>query len=85
MTVNSCLKYTGWWVCSIDLMANDQSDANVLVNPKDDWLAQEVFVTAEVQKLLGVQKVDSVLNMAGKHKQPVILHLYSTTKYYKMF
>jgi len=58
-------KSKGWWVCSIDLMANDHADANVLVNPKDDWLAQEVFVTAEVQKLLGVQKLDSVLNMAG--------------------
>lgn len=61
-------KSKGWWVCSVDLAANDEADANVLVNPKDDWLTQETVVTDAVQKLLGdagAKKLDSVLNMAG--------------------
>ena len=31
----------GWWVCSVDLAASDAADANVIVDPKADWLAQE--------------------------------------------
>ena len=58
----------GWWVCSIDLAANDEADVNVLVNPKDDWLVQELAVTEAVQKHLGGQKLDSVLNMAGDYQ-----------------
>jgi len=58
-------KSKGWWVCSIDLAANDEADANVLVNPKDDWLVQELTVAEAVQKHLGGHKLDSVLNMAG--------------------
>ena len=36
------------------------------VNPKDDWVTQEAAVTVGVKKHLGAQKLDSVLNMAGK-------------------
>ena len=36
------------------------------VNPKDDWVTQEAAVTEGVKKHLGPQKLDSVLNMAGK-------------------
>ena len=64
---------TGWWICSIDLAANDEADANVLVNPKDDWLVQEVAVTEAVQKHLGGQKLDSVLNMAGNFEVQITL------------
>ena len=46
-------------------MANDEADENVLVNPKDDWLTQESVVTEGVQKCVGGQKLDSILNMAG--------------------
>ena len=46
-------------------MANDEADVNVTVNPKEDWVTQEAQVTEGVQKHLGTQKLDSVLNMAG--------------------
>ena len=52
-------------MCSIDLAANDEADVNVLVNPKDEWLTQESVVTQAIQKHVGSQKVDSILNMAG--------------------
>ena len=52
-------------MCSIDLAANDEADVNVLVNPKDEWLTQESVVTQAIQKYVGSQKVDSILNMAG--------------------
>ena len=57
-----------WWICSVDLRANDEADANVLVNPNDSWVDQEAFVKAEVTQRLGGAdaKVDSVINMAGK-------------------
>jgi len=58
-------KSKGWWVCSIDLAANEEADVNVAVNPKDDWVTQEAAVTEGVKKHLGTQKLDSVLNMAG--------------------
>ena len=47
-------------------MANDEADVNVTVNPKEDWVTQEAQVTEGVQKHLGTQKLDSVLNMAGE-------------------
>ncbi len=27
----------GWWVCSVDIRANEEADENVLVDLKDDW------------------------------------------------
>lgn len=64
-TLVKSFKSKGWWVCSIDLAANDEADVNVLVNPKDEWLTQESVVTQAIQKHVGSQKVDSILNMAG--------------------
>ena len=69
------LNIKGWWVCSIDLAANDEADVNVLVNPKDEWLVQELAVTEAVQKHLGGQKLDSVLNMAGNFQVQSTLSL----------
>eukprot|EP00095_Tigriopus_kingsejongensis_P012096 maker-scaffold702_size109376-snap-gene-0.22 protein:Tk12096 transcript:maker-scaffold702_size109376-snap-gene-0.22-mRNA-1 annotation:"dihydropteridine reductase" len=58
-------KSKGWWVCSIDLQANEEANENVLVDPKIDWMSQEALVTGEVQKKLGEDKVDAIINMAG--------------------
>ena len=76
-------------------MANDEADVNVLVNPKDDWLAQESAVTEAVQKHLGVQKFDSILNMAGKYQKsiscfnnlllPFYMYPYSFKIYYHTY
>ena len=57
-------------------MANDAADANVLVNPKDDWLVQDLAVTEGVQKHLGGQKLDSVLNMAGKCQVQIFVFIF---------
>ena len=40
-TMVSHFQSCGWWVCSVDLAASDAADANVIVDPKADWLAQE--------------------------------------------
>lgn len=62
----SHFKSKGWWVCSVDLRENEEANENVIVNPDDDWRAQETFVAAEVAKRLpGALKVDAILNMAG--------------------
>ncbi len=59
-------KAQSWWVCSVDLAANDTADANVLVDPADDWLKQEAHVCAEVAKVVGSgNKLEAVINMAG--------------------
>ena len=44
---------------------NANADANVLVNPSDDWCKQESFVKEGVARHLGQEKIDAVLNMAG--------------------
>ena len=38
----SHFKSNGWTVISVDLAANDVADANVLVNPNDDWAKQVI-------------------------------------------
>lgn len=62
----SHFKSKGWWVCSVDLAANEEANENVLVNPNDDWCTQENAVKTQVQKVLGGEsKVEAILNMAG--------------------
>lgn len=38
----SHFKSNGWTVISVDLVANEVADANVLVNPTDDWTKQVI-------------------------------------------
>jgi len=64
-TMVSHFQSCGWWVCSVDLAASDAADANVIVDPKADWLAQEELVVSEVGKAVGGDKLDAVLNVAG--------------------
>lgn len=58
-------KQKGWWVCSVDINANEEADANILVNPNDTWLDQEKQVCANVEETLTGNKVEAIINMAG--------------------
>ena len=51
---------------SVDLFANDTADENVTVDPKDDVVVQEQKILESVGKLHGAEKLDAILNMAGK-------------------
>ncbi len=62
----SHFKAKGWWVCSIDIRANEKADQNVLVNLKHNWTQQEESVIAGVKEKLGSNNVEAILNMAGK-------------------
>jgi len=58
-------KQKGWWVCSIDINANDEADTNILVNPNDTWLEQEKHVCSTMIGTLAESKVEAIINMAG--------------------
>ena len=53
------------WVGSIDLAPNEQADGNVVVKPGDNWTDQEDEITKSVESLLGDNKLDAVLCVAG--------------------
>ena len=57
---------SGCQVISVDLFANDTADKNVTVDPKDDVIVQEQKILESVGRLLGAEKLDAILNMAGK-------------------
>ena len=50
---------------SIDLFANEQADANVVVGVSDSWSHQAEFVEGKVAEVLGDEKVDAVVCVAG--------------------
>ncbi|XP_003220476.1 dihydropteridine reductase [Anolis carolinensis] len=54
-----------WWVGSIDLEANEDASASVVVKKTDSFLEQADQVTEDVEKLLGEKKVDAILCVAG--------------------
>ncbi|KAK7873319.1 hypothetical protein R5R35_011375 [Gryllus longicercus] len=58
-------KSQNWWVGSIDLKANDQADANILVKHDESWIEQEISVLSQVQELLKGDKIDAVICVAG--------------------
>ncbi|XP_042181561.1 dihydropteridine reductase isoform X2 [Oncorhynchus tshawytscha] len=58
-------KSKGWWVASIDIVANEEANANVLVKLSESFTEQAGQVTADVAQLLGDQKVDAILCVAG--------------------
>uniref|UniRef100_A0A8B9YG31 Dihydropteridine reductase n=1 Tax=Bos mutus grunniens TaxID=30521 RepID=A0A8B9YG31_BOSMU len=53
------------WVASIDVQENEEASANVVVKMTDSFTEQADQVTAEVGKLLGTEKVDAILCVAG--------------------
>ncbi|XP_005990483.1 dihydropteridine reductase [Latimeria chalumnae] len=65
---SKCVQYfksKSWWVASIDLTANNEANANVLVKMTDSFVEQADQVTLEVASILGEQKVDAILCVAG--------------------
>ncbi|XP_055783307.1 quinoid dihydropteridine reductase a [Salvelinus fontinalis] len=58
-------KSKGWWVASIDIVASEEANANVLVKLSESFTEQGGQVTADVAQLLGDQKVDAILCVAG--------------------
>ncbi|KAG7234092.1 hypothetical protein CRUP_027528, partial [Coryphaenoides rupestris] len=58
-------KSKGWWVASVDMAANEDANENVLVKPSESFTVQAGQVTADVAQLLGQQKVDAILCVAG--------------------
>lgn len=55
----------GWWVANIDMVANEEADENVIVKMSESFTEQAGQVTTEVSALLGEQKVDAILCVAG--------------------
>ncbi|XP_039975849.1 quinoid dihydropteridine reductase a [Xiphias gladius] len=55
----------GWWVACIDMAANDEANENVIVKLSESLTEQADQVTADVAQLLGEQKVDAILCVAG--------------------
>ncbi|XP_028314767.1 quinoid dihydropteridine reductase a [Gouania willdenowi] len=65
---SKCVQYfksKGWWVASVDIAANDEANENVLVKMSESFTDQAGQVTADVAQLLGEQKVDAILCVAG--------------------
>lgn len=46
-------------------MANDDADANLVVTSSDSLVAQEVEVVEGMGKILGGEKVDAIICVAG--------------------
>ncbi|XP_007443182.1 dihydropteridine reductase [Python bivittatus] len=53
------------WVASIDLAENEEASANVVVKMGDSFVEQADQVTEDVGKVLGKDKVDAILCVAG--------------------
>ncbi|XP_017330363.1 quinoid dihydropteridine reductase a [Ictalurus punctatus] len=58
-------KSKGWWVASIDIAANEEADVNVLAKICDSFCEHAEQVTSDVARLLGDQKVDAIVCVAG--------------------
>uniref|UniRef100_A0A9L0RIL5 Dihydropteridine reductase n=1 Tax=Equus caballus TaxID=9796 RepID=A0A9L0RIL5_HORSE len=54
-----------WWVASIDIGENEEASASVVVKMTDSFTEQADQVAAEVGKLLGEEKVDAIVCVAG--------------------
>ncbi|XP_074505244.1 quinoid dihydropteridine reductase a [Sebastes fasciatus] len=58
-------KSKGWWVACIDMAANEEANENVLVKMSESFTEQAGQVSTDVAQLLGEQKVDAILCVAG--------------------
>ena len=65
----SHFKSNGWTVISVDLAANDVADANVLVNPNDDWAKQVLIPNDKTLKFIKIafKKISVPKNHAQKN------------------
>lgn len=57
------------WVGNIDLTANDQADANIIVDKDAGWTEQESAILDQLQGLLSTNQLDAVICVAGKYIQ----------------
>ncbi|KAG8453539.1 hypothetical protein GDO86_000245 [Hymenochirus boettgeri] len=65
---SKCVEYfrsKQWWVASIDISENNSANANILVKLSDSFTEQSDQVSTAVEELLGSQKVDAILCVAG--------------------
>ncbi|KAM6440512.1 dihydropteridine reductase [Liasis olivaceus] len=59
------LREKNWWVASIDLAENEEASASIVVKMGDSFVEQADQVTEDVGKVLGKDKVDAILCVAG--------------------
>ncbi|KAL3312467.1 hypothetical protein Ciccas_008940 [Cichlidogyrus casuarinus] len=53
------------WVCAMDFTKNDQADETVVIKPSDSLTEQSKQVLAEAERVLGSNKVDAIVCVAG--------------------
>lgn len=59
-------KANNWWVSSVDLVRNDEANANVLISNSDSLVAQEAEVIEGLSQVLGADaKLDAIICVAG--------------------
>jgi len=58
-------KTNHFWVLSIGKTANDEADANCIVDAFDSWTEQEAQVLSAVESAAGDEKFDAILCVAG--------------------
>lgn len=58
-------KSNGWWVGSVDLHENEEADACIVVDSNLSWVEQEVNISERVKSLIGEDKLDAILCVAG--------------------
>ncbi|VDN04839.1 unnamed protein product [Thelazia callipaeda] len=58
-------KIKNFWTLSIDVLNNDQADANILVSKEASWIEQERSVLKSVAETLNGEYLDAVLCVAG--------------------
>lgn len=61
----SYFKIRNWWVGSIDMAANEEAHANVLIKAESSLLEQELYVQSEIKAALNQEKVDALICVAG--------------------
>lgn len=61
----SHFKANNYWVGSIDLSENDQADVSIVVPRDGSWTEQESTVIEKVGSVLGDNKLDAVICVAG--------------------
>lgn len=53
------------WVGSIDMKANEQADANIVVKADSNWEEQEKHILTQVKDILKGEKVEGIVCVAG--------------------
>ncbi|XP_012230000.1 dihydropteridine reductase [Linepithema humile] len=64
-TCISQFKSQNWWVGSIDMKPNEQANANIIVNPDNNWQEQQTEILAQIKDVLKDGKVDGIICVAG--------------------